>query len=617
MNNMNNNIKPIINFDITNDATIINPTGITLQSLCCWDYSKSDNIILNDFGLTMFDYGISDNLIKSTVLTPTNRYLKLEQIGYNIPINPTSGETSGSTINNIKLNVELIGNGEDRYFNLKDGYFTGFFKLQGYDYELIPYRNNGITFDTMLFVNDSTSGIFLMLGGRSEDKYCPYFEGEFSENESSTIFTSNNNELNAFISNVIHKKSFALPEESTEINKTSYSSIDDLKNNVFSFEITDSKKIKLQYINDLGILVVRESNNIINTTGFTLISIVSIPEISLSEKQLQCYNDRNSLIKIYVNGQLFHIFDNIPELYFKEYANDYDKLIGIPYSITWGGGSFGLKYSWHFNNQKHMLYGGQDETFINSYFSVSDSNLDIKCNDDEFDFNVIEIINSGSTGNSYIMYYNKPISVLPYREYKINAMLFDSGIFENNIGNISLIPISDTVEFLIKSENKYNPNIPHVNSNIFPGEHIYVKNGILYYGNTGNPVSSIYDESVNEPNYVTGVNQWSDVSTSFMLRNSNEQQFINIGFLIESPNELNKKSLYIKDFTYEGQDIIVKDVNKEGLIIEQNFDKPFYGGIQKLRIYNSALSNNDILSIASNESNININVTKGGRLIYK
>ena len=80
---------------------------------------------------------------------------------------------------------------------------------------------------------------------------------------------------------------------------------------------------------------------------------------------------------------------------------------------------------------------------------------------------------------------------------------------------------------------------------------------------------------------------------------------------------LNLNSIYIKDFTYEGQDIIVKDANKNDLIIEQNFNRPFNGGIQKLRVYSSALSSSNILAIASNESNINVNVTKGGRLIHK
>lgn len=620
MNNMN--INPIINFDVTNDITILNPTGITLQSISKWEYAKSDNIILNDYGLTMFDYGVSNNLVKSKTFTPSDNFLYLNQIGYNTPINPTSGETSGYTISTTKLNAGVVGSGENKYINLDGGYFTGFFKLQGYNYEVMPARNNGITFDTVVYITENTSGIFLMLGGRSEDKYCPYYCGEFDEEKNSTIFTSNDGELNAVIEEEVHKKSFKLPEESTEIVKVAYDSIEDLKNNVFSFEITDDKKIRLQYINQAGNLAVRESMNIITASGFTIISIVSIPEFMLSEDEMKCHEDRNSNVKIYINGRIFHEFENVPEFFFKEYHNDYDKLIGIPYTITWGGGSFGLKNSWHFDTQTYSLYTGQDDNFINTHYSVTEFNIDsndfkLKLNNIEYEFNVMELAYTGGTGNTYLVYYNKPISVLPYREYKINADIYDTGIFEGNIGNVSLVPIADNIEFDIKTETKYNSTVTHTNSNIFPDEHIYVKNGVMYYGETGNPVSSIFNELTYENNYITGVNVWTNISTAFMIKGVNERRLINIGFLIESPVKLKQNSLYIKDFTYEAQDIIVKDVNKNNLMIEQNFNKPFYGGIQKLRVYDSALSSNDILTIASNETNMSVNITKGGRLIYR
>lgn len=620
MNNMN--INPIINFDVTNDITILNPTGITLQSISKWEYAKSDNIILNDYGLTMFDYGVSNNLVNSKTFTPSDNFLYLNQIGYNTPINPTSGETSGYTISTTKLNAGVVGSGENKYINLDGGYFTGFFKLQGYNYEVMPARNNGITFDTVVYITENTSGIFLMLGGRSEDKYCPYYCGEFDEEKNSTIFTSNDGELNAVIEEDVHKKSFKLPEESTEIVKVAYDSIEDLKNNVFSFEITDDKKIRLQYINQAGNLAVRESMNIITASGFTIISIVSIPEFMLSEDEMECHEDRNSNVKIYINGRIFHEFENVPEFFFKEYHNDYDKLIGIPYTITWGGGSFGLKNSWHFDTQTYSLYTGQDDNFINTHYSVTEFNIDsndfkLKLNNIEYEFNVMELAYTGGTGNTYLVYYNKPISVLPYRVYKINADIYDTGIFEGNIGNVSLVPIADNIEFDIKTETKYNSTVTHTNSNIFPDEHIYVKNGVMYYGETGNPVSSIFNELTYENNYITGVNVWTNISTTFMIKGVNERQFINIGFLIESPVKLKQNSLYIKDFTYEAQDIIVKDVNKNNLMIEQNFNKPFYGGIQKLRVYDSALSSNDILTIASNETNMSVNITKGGRLIYR
>ncbi len=67
-------------------------------------------------------------------------------------------------------------------------------------------------------------------------------------------------------------------------------------------------------------------------------------------------------------------------------------------------------------------------------------------------------------------------------------------------------------------------------------------------------------------------------------------------------------------------DVLNTDDSKDNLIIEKYFDNSFIGGLQKLRIYYRVLNNNEIFNNASIEfknHSYNVNVTKGGRLIYE
>ena len=75
-----------------------------------------------------------------------------------------------------------------------------------------------------------------------------------------------------------------------------------------------------------------------------------------------------------------------------------------------------------------------------------------------------------------------------------------------------------------------------------------------------------------------------------------------------------------KNFRIETTNILKKDKSKENLTIEKYFDESFVGGIQKLRIYNRVLNNNEILNNAINDfenDHYNVKILKGGRLIYE
>jgi hypothetical protein len=89
---------------------------------------------------------------------------------------------------------------------------------------------------------------------------------------------------------------------------------------------------------------------------------------------------------------------------------------------------------------------------------------------------------------------------------------------------------------------------------------------------------------------------------------------------IESDNAPNSNTpLFISDFTYRGTDILVQDHRKDNLLIQENFDSSFIGGIQKLRVYNNALTSPEVLhnALIEAKSKTTMHITKGGRIIYR
>ena len=158
-------------------------------------------------------------------------------------------------------------------------------------------------------------------------------------------------------------------------------------------------------------------------------------------------------------------------------------------------------------------------------------------------------------------------------------------------------------------------------------EYIYL-NKIMYYGATGLPVldadAYYYGllplNDLSNGSIVTGENGWKPLKLVFKTKDNSGQQFVHIGLLLESSDSFNLNApIFINNFTYKGADILVRDDKKNNLLIEQNFNSPFIGGIQKLRVYNQNLTAPEILHNAIIEASLNpnlvIKVSKGGRII--
>jgi len=672
-----------IHIDLTSLKSWDLNTGLTSFSMTKWSGAVSDNINLLDFGLTGFDNGRTNKMWSGITITSDDTLFSMYPVGYNEVENPIAGETSGVTVTTELLPITGITTGTSgNYFELDGGYLQGFFKLEGFNYELFPARYNyGITIETILNIYSGSSGIFYMMSARAEDKYNPYFSGETMTGTTTTgVTTSFDNYLDALEPHEVINSGFSMPEEN--MYRTVYSEVpplDNIKNNAIAFELTQDKRLAYKYINNEGLIVTNSSPTILNQTGFTIITMVFAPDAPvIAPRLLECAEQRLGKLIFYVNGRAVWTIKEFPEFYFKSFSNDKEKQEGVPYSISWGGGSFGLKESWHYDYQTYIIYNGQSQNYVDSKLLVEYDPIPTDCyipptggtgatHQDglllsadtttftyedpcepgvEHPMTVLRVEYTGATGatgatgNSYFLKFNQPISMLSNRDYVATLSLFNDGFFNPDYTNkVSILMYSEAVdidvvddtEYVVPLSNAYLHEIERNGLHPFPDrqEYEWVVDGIKYYGETGYPVtrSGIQKvgyigptESANGTGYVSGEMRWLPMTSIFRTPNNTGQNFVYMGLLIETTGVLNTGgTLFINDFVYNAADILVQDERKSDLTIGNNFDSSFDGGIQKLRIYDRAFTGPEVLhnALIEKEKNPNIVVSKGGRIIYR
>lgn len=628
-----------VHIDLTNLKSWDLNTGFTSVSLNKWSNAVSDNINLIDFGLTGFDNGRTNVMWNGISIKPTDTLFTMYRVGYNMINNPSTGQTSGLTITTQHDLYPISGittGATGNYFELNGGYLQGFFKLEDFNYELLPARyNNGITIETLLYLYPESQGIFLMMGARAEDKYNPFFSGETMTGMTVTseqigkaseiragrwvgattetteeftvdgVTTSFDNYLDAILEGEKLKEGFSVYEEMKETSYLKSNPVENIKNNAIAFEITEDKKIIYKFINENGLIITNISPiSISSTTGWTFISITFTPDTIIDDPDLlECAKQRTGKLVFYINGRAFWTIKEFPEFYFHGFENDKEKQIGVPHSISWGGGSFGLKHSWHYDFQTYGLYTGQDTNYLETTFFVEPDPIQTECYSPptgntylaglslsadsetftavdecnpnvEHPITVMRIEHTGNTATTYYIKYNQPISALSNRNYAVNLSLYDDRFFNWLYENkVSILVYSDTTD-------------------------VHIIDNVDYIGDSG----------------------WENLKTIFRTEDNSGQHFVNIGILIETDGSFNTNNpLFIKDFTYRAADMLTQDPDKENLLIQQNFDSSFIGKIQKLRIYDKAFTSNQILhnALIESQSNPNIVVSKGGRIIYR
>ena len=70
---------------------------------------------------------------------------------------------------------------------------------------------------------------------------------------------------------------------------------------------------------------------------------IEVSNIKWTRKWLNQVNDRRGVLRLYVNGYLFMVIEDFEEIIPHELNTEKEKQIGVPYTISWGGGTQGLR----------------------------------------------------------------------------------------------------------------------------------------------------------------------------------------------------------------------------------------------------------------------------------
>jgi len=102
-------------------------------------------------------------------------------------------------------------------------------------------------------------------------------------------------------------------------------------------DITEERYLESLANNTVSLITVPYTHQLCN------IDPEKIKWVSLNEKWLLDQQYRNGRLKIYVNGKLFYTIEDFKEIIPRALTADKEKQVGVPYNISWGGGTQGLR----------------------------------------------------------------------------------------------------------------------------------------------------------------------------------------------------------------------------------------------------------------------------------
>ena len=186
-------------FDWNQDIFATGTTSAnTICSLTNWTGATNSGFTIPTIGLTGIDNGLITYVQESGDTSNTGLTSLLTGSTLVIP----SGDTrlclervTGSSQSGISYSIELMSaDTEGQYAKLCGGFYQGYYKLDGYDYNALPVRSNGWAANTWLRWNPEScsgstgtttlnslypnnSGFFFYMGTRAENKFWNVFPG--------------------------------------------------------------------------------------------------------------------------------------------------------------------------------------------------------------------------------------------------------------------------------------------------------------------------------------------------------------------------------------------------------------------------------------------------------
>ena len=173
------------------DFSTLDIVSASLYSTRTWSGATTDDIVLKDIGLTGVDNGFiyydKDRIsnIEFLKIYLESEY-ELKSGDTRFFMTPVTGNTKL-----YQYPMYLVDSDEGRYIACKGGFYQGFFKLEGFDYEVLPTTmtedivlhfeirprsDYEILSGTVNTIHPENNGTFFFIGTRAENKFWPYYK---------------------------------------------------------------------------------------------------------------------------------------------------------------------------------------------------------------------------------------------------------------------------------------------------------------------------------------------------------------------------------------------------------------------------------------------------------
>lgn len=177
------------------DVSDLNIVDGRLYSNVIWSGATNNGVEMNDIGLTGVDNGFV--YFRKDRVTNAEFVDILTKSKYEIPSEDKRFFLTPITGNTQMYNYPLFLHEDEneKYIACKGGFYQGFFKLFGHDYEVVPSRiDNEWTFHFELrprsdyettdmlvnYTHKNNDGIFFFMGIRAENKFWPFYKTDSS-----------------------------------------------------------------------------------------------------------------------------------------------------------------------------------------------------------------------------------------------------------------------------------------------------------------------------------------------------------------------------------------------------------------------------------------------------
>lgn len=183
-------LNDLSNMSIADFSSLNIVSGI-LYSTIMWSGATNNGVEMNDIGFTGMDNGLisfkKDRITNEQFLELLiNSQYTIESGDTRLFLTPVTGNTQ-----KYDYPMYLVETDDEKYIVCKGGFYQGFFKLFGHDYQVLPNKIDNEWFmhfelrprsdyevadNTVNYLRPNNEGIFFFMGTRAENKFWPFYK---------------------------------------------------------------------------------------------------------------------------------------------------------------------------------------------------------------------------------------------------------------------------------------------------------------------------------------------------------------------------------------------------------------------------------------------------------